>query len=259
MELAPQKRKTLVEALGKGRIPYVLEQLAGSEATSKDKAQITLLQSQHNRLQQQRIAGLVSQQDAQLRENRITANLLQLLTNAGVSEAAREFTKTNKKVSLWQYLVALGLFIGIVSGFLTLFSYPWQSLFAPSHGSITILVHGPKGRDQLVLPGRGEVRLIYGDAIVSKTINKEGEATFKQVPGVFFEQDAQVEVHFSDPGGEPYRAVHFDSLYAMNPGKYLAVQVALQHLEVLKGQVHNFKTNEPIEGVRISSNGIENY
>jgi hypothetical protein len=33
-------------------------------------------------------------------------------------------------------------------------------------GSVTILVHGEKGKDELILPGRGIVRLIYGTACI---------------------------------------------------------------------------------------------
>jgi len=44
-------------------------------------------------------------------------------------------------------------------------------------------------------------------------INNEGEATFKQIPNVFFTPSAKVEIQFKAPKGEPYRAIVPDSLY----------------------------------------------
>ena len=65
--------------------------------------------------------------------------------------------------------------------------------------SVTVLVHGVEGKDQLVLPSRGFVKLIYGDAIVSEQINNEGEATFKQIPEDFFLAHSNIEIIFERP------------------------------------------------------------
>ena len=124
---------------------------------------------------------------------------------------------------------------------------------------ITVLVHQESGKDQLVLPNRGEVTLIYGDANVVETINSKGEATFKQIPEQFFEEDARVEIRFADPQGEPYRAVEPDSLYQVGNNSYISLAVKLYGLEEVYGIVKDFSSGDPIPEVRISISGEETY
>ncbi|MFT3910690.1 MAG: hypothetical protein QM737_14830 [Ferruginibacter sp.] len=122
---------------------------------------------------------------------------------------------------------------------------------------VTVLVHGENGKDDLILPTRGKVKLIYGDANVLETINDKGEATFKQIPSQFFNSDLTVEILFFDPGGEPYRAVKPDSLYHLKKASYIDLTVKLYGLDMLKGIVTDFKTGDPIPNVRISILGID--
>ncbi|WP_026451294.1 carboxypeptidase-like regulatory domain-containing protein [Aequorivita capsosiphonis] len=139
--------------------------------------------------------------------------------------------------------------------------YLYNNEGGPSGNSsqVTVLVHGEKGKDQLVLPNRGRVKLIYGDANVVETINNKGEATFKQVPPAFFEKDATVEILFTDPEGEPYRAKNPDSVYMLTKGKYISLEVKLFGLNNLRGVVRDFETGEPVDSVRVSILGLETF
>jgi hypothetical protein len=122
---------------------------------------------------------------------------------------------------------------------------------------LTVLVHSEKGKDDLVLANRGKVKLMYGDANVIETINDKGEATFKQIPPIFFSSEATVEILFFDPQGEPYRVINPDSLYQLSKGKYISLTVKLYGLSQLKGIVKDFKTGDLIQGARISILGID--
>jgi class 3 adenylate cyclase len=124
---------------------------------------------------------------------------------------------------------------------------------------ITVLVHGKKGKDELVIPGRGKVKLIYGDADVIETTNDKGEVVFKQIPPVFFKKGATVELQFFDPENEPYRVINPDSLYELNKGKYISLEVLLFGLNKIKGVVQNMITGLPLDSVRVSIIGTETY
>lgn len=128
-----------------------------------------------------------------------------------------------------------------------------------STDQITVLVHDKSGKDQLILPNRGQVTLVYGDANVVETINSKGEATFKQIPEGFFDEDSGVEIRFSDPQGEPYRAIYPDSLYTVGPDSYISLAVKLYGLEEVSGIVKDFASGDPLAGVRISISGEETY
>ena len=127
----------------------------------------------------------------------------------------------------------------------------------PPAKTVTVLAHGERGKDDLVLPNRGIVKLIFGDAIIPEQINNEGEATFKQIPEEFFHEDNGVEILFQDPEGEPYRVLNPDSLYHLTPGKYVALTVKLYGLERIYGVVRDSLTGDAIEGAVIRVQGVE--
>ncbi|WP_299432062.1 hypothetical protein [uncultured Aquimarina sp.] len=124
---------------------------------------------------------------------------------------------------------------------------------------LTVLVHGEKGKDDLILTNRGKVKLIYGDANVEEVINSKGEATFKQIPEIFFHKKSRVEIIFLDPKGEPYKSLNTDSLYKINRGEYVSLPIKLYGLNQIKGIVKDFQTGNPVSNVRISILGTETY
>jgi hypothetical protein len=163
-----------------------------------------------------------------------------------------KIAKTNRKPILIGILILFAIVFG-------LFKTGQFGLGKSNSDQLTILVHDVLGKDQLVLPNRGQVKLIYGDANVVETINSKGEATFKQIPEEFFDKDSKVEILFLDPDGEPYRAVHSDSSYTINSGEYISLPVKLFGLDKVRGIVKNFVTGDPISNVRISISGVESF
>lgn len=161
----------------------------------------------------------------------------------------------------WRHVTAAAVIIGMLGGLAEVLNF--INLLPPAaatgSGAVTVLVYGPAGKGDVVLPNRGIVKLIYGDAIIPEQINNEGEATFKQVPERFFQPDARVEILFHDPDGEPYKAVHQDSLYQLNRGEYIALPVKLQGLGQARGIVKDFLSGDPVEGVRISVQGVQAF
>ncbi|MFM9949517.1 MAG: hypothetical protein ACKV1O_16385 [Saprospiraceae bacterium] len=156
-----------------------------------------------------------------------------------------------------RWLVGLIGFLGIILVILV-----YNERISPvdlASNSVTILIHGPGGKAEKVLPNRGKVTLIYGDAIVSKQINNEGEATFLQISDAFFHPDARVEILFEDPLGEPYRTAKKDSLYQLIRGKYIALEAKLFGLDKIFGIVKNKETGEAIEGARVVIQGEEAF
>lgn len=159
-------------------------------------------------------------------------------------------------VSPWKWLAGLLAILIAITLFMKIYgsgSLNSKSIQAsPESNTVTVLVHGKKGKDQLVLPNRGMVKLIYGDAIVSKQINAEGEATFKQINDYYFNELGKVEILFIDPEGESYRAVNPDTFYQLKRGEYIALEVSLEGIDKVMGIVKNFQTGAPVEGARVS-------
>lgn len=179
--------------------------------------------------------------------NQINFALLQIL-----DELPQDiYPKSGKRAWIIGALVVLGIL-----GAITIFNQYTREIPTASN-SVTVLVHGPGGKDEKVLPGRGIVKLIYGDAIVPKQINNQCEATFTQISDAFFSPDAGVEILFEDPEGEPYRVTHKDSLYRLTRGKYIPLEVKLFGLDKISGILKDFVTGKPIEGAVVRIQGLE--
>ena len=163
--------------------------------------------------------------------------------------------KKKKEYPKFKYLGIAALALAVLYIFIS------NNFFVGSKeaSQVTILVHGETGKDHLVLPNRGQVKLIYGGASEIETINSKGEATFKQIPGAFFEDNASVEILFIDPEGEPYRSISPDSIYNLKQNDYISLTVKLFGLENIRGIVKDFESGDPISNARISISGIEAF
>ena len=167
------------------------------------------------------------------------------------------FANLTKKQS-YTILIIFMLLVWSVSIY-SIYEYTRGGNNSGDNSQVTVLVHGEKGKDNLVLTNRGKVKLLYGDASVEETINSKGEATFKQIPPSFFAKEATVEILFFDPEGEPYKVSDPDSLYTLTKGKYISLAVNLVGLGELVGTVKDFETGDLLEGVRVSIIGAETF
>ena len=169
---------------------------------------------------------------------------------------------THLKSKSGKYIAPVTIVVGVLSGIASIsginvveaLGYFGLSEDYESN-TVTVLVHGVDGKEHLVLPGRGEVKLIYGDAVVAEQINNEGEATFKQIPDQFFQSHAEVEVIFEDPLGEPYHSVYPNKVYELKRGHYISLPVELMGLGRIYGIVKDFETGDLLSGVRVSVQG----
>lgn len=165
--------------------------------------------------------------------------------------------KKAKGLKIWQTILLACIIIGTIGGIVS-FTRVGEILgLTPTAHSVTVLVHDEAGKDQLVLPNRGVVSLIYGDAKVRQQINDKGEAIFNQVPLSFFQHGSKVEVLFEDGDEkpEPYRAVYSDSLYSLTPGKHISLPVEMTGIGTISGIVKSLQTGELISGAKISIQG----
>jgi hypothetical protein len=226
--------------------------------------EVTLQSAKYNECIVNQREGTISYQEASQALAKINKSLLALIgyiTEDGKIAYESHFSderpgKTMTIVSPWKWLAGLGAIFIAITLFMKIYKNDilnsQSAPASPESNTVTVLVHGKKGKDQLVLPNRGIVKLIYGDAIVSKQINAEGEATFKQINDYYFNESGKVEILFIDPEGESYRAVNPDTFYQLKRGEYVPLEVRLEGVDKVMGIIKDFKTGAPIEGARIS-------
>jgi len=202
-----------------------------------------------------KLVSLVRDQNNEIVARYKSFNIISIqVIDSETKEGITPNVQKKSKRSFWSYITAAAVFIGMLGSaaeFLNFINFFPNNPSSNSGNTVTVLVHGPRGKDDLVLPNRGIVYLIYGDAKVPEQINNEGEATFKQVSKEFFNKNTQVEILFQDPQGGPYRTSHPDSLYSLTKGQYVSLQVESVEVDQVTGIIKDSKTENPIANVEI--------
>jgi hypothetical protein len=112
--------------------------------------------------------------------------------------------------------------------------------------SVTVFVHGKGGRQDMILRQQGKVIMDLAGERREQPIQGNGEAIFQNLPPAYDGKQVLLSVDFS----EPYKPIHADSLYPLQPNQQIYLAVALQGLDRIHGTVI-WKEN-PLPGVFVS-------
>lgn len=254
----------LKELISAGRTEKAISRLLEITSNTDWYNEVIQQSAKYEQYQQLKRQGTQSTSDLNVAISRINESLLQIIDKLPSSSEFNEKVISKdlpeRKKTLWRYIAAASIIIGILGSlaeFLNYINIVPNGKSPTGSYTVTVLVHGKEGKDDLILPNRGVVYLIYGDAKIPEQINNEGEATFKQIPADFFEPTAKVEILFQDPKGEPYRVAYPDSLYTLKQKEHIALQVVLLGMDQISGIVENFETGKPIEGANVRIHGVD--
>ena len=114
--------------------------------------------------------------------------------------------------------------------------------------SVTVFVHGSKGRQDMVLRQQGHVLMdLKGGERKTADINENGAAYFQNL----HEGDSvRLEIDFS----EPYKAIHADSVYVVTADSRIYLPVSLQGIDKIEGNV--LFQDAPLPGVIVKTGSV---
>ncbi len=108
--------------------------------------------------------------------------------------------------------------------------------------SHTVFVHGPKGKQDMILQGKGFVVLDIRSERKTSSINEKGEAFFQNLHAG---DNIRLNIDFS----EPYKAINPDSVYTIDPGQDIYLAINLQGTDKIAGMV--LFDESPLSGVQV--------
>lgn len=271
---AKDKLKTLI---AQNKTKQVIAELLALTKNTDLIDEVVQQSGKFAKYEQEKRLGTHSNEDLNITLSRVNNALLSIIDQLPISSKqnpqksmntnTENVTNTNEeetpKKSLWQYITAVAVVVGILAGIAEISGCSLKDFFmggsTSETSSVTVFVHGKEGKDQLVLPNRGIVYLIYGNAKIPEQINNKGVAVFNQVPKRFFAPDAKVELLFEDPKGEPYRVANRDTLYDLKLQTYIPLMVVLEGMEQISGIVEDFATGNPIDSAMVRIFGKDTY
>lgn len=250
----PQKIEQIRQLVSKD----LLEEAANLLLETDLKTQGYAIKARLADYRQKLLQGILSEESQGLIKRQITASLLQAtdvlenpdLRNPDTPVDTIRFQYRSRKT--WLYALIGLLTISLLGVFANML---YQQ--AQTGGSLTVMVHGKQGLDEIILPNRGIVELIHGKAKRTEQVNNKGVAHFDEIPASFFDPDASVKILFQDPEGEPYRATFRDSLYILVEGQSIELQVNIDRIDVINGHITKRSTSTPIPDAKIVVKGVE--
>jgi hypothetical protein len=258
-------RQRLLGLVGQGELRKAIDELLKVDLNPGMKKEALAIAARYRGLQSRRFRGIFNFHEDTITENQIIASLIDLLhfpEDQVFPEERSIDQKVPVRVLYWKYVTYVAVVVGLLAGISTGI-VNWGKIFGPREAfegnNVTVMVHGPKGKDERILENRGVVSLVYGTAVVAKQIDSQGLAIFTEIPSEFFSPETDVSILFSDPKLEPIYAVHRDSTYHLKKGQFVPLEVALFHLDTIRGIVRDFVTGDPIDSVRVSVKTVSTY
>lgn len=238
-------------------------------AKGKHRDKLLVLKASFEKIKNDEILDLTSSGELVRSQNKLNYSLLELASKILDSSPSGEqpplVTTTEedrqKRTRSWkEWLAIVGGILAMLAGIAEFSGYSLRDLFSgPSISSNTVHITVKSQNPNITLPKSGKVFLTYGAAQVGKDISNNLEAIFTEVPEGYFDKENKVKITFKDPLGEPYYAIHEDSLYQLEPNQSIEVLVGLRGLDKLYGIVKDFKTGDYIEGARVSVLNLEAF
>ncbi|MBK9962729.1 MAG: hypothetical protein IPP06_15825 [Saprospiraceae bacterium] len=163
------------------------------------------------------------------------------------------------KRRLWEYIVSVSVILAILGGIAEFSGWNLRNFFDDTSPddtfTVTVFVHGKKGKDDRILKNQGQVMLGTRTNEMQSTINEKGEATFKEISMGFKGKSWPMRIEHP----QPYRATKPDSIYLLEPNAAIYLEIALEGTHQIFGKVMDFKTEQWLDSVRVSIQNFDTY
>lgn len=251
-------KQEIKKLIAKGETEKALKNLMSFTNKSEFKKLHEEIVLQSAKFQQYKVKirkGVISFEEAKLVNAEITNALLEILDDINDNEILSLQTAP-KKLGQSSFFKRYKLSYILFFIFLTsLFFILWTDSNSEKSFSLTVLVHGKKGKDDLVLRNQGEVILDIGTARLSTSINEKGEATFKEIPIIFNQKNAYISINHP----QPYLPVKNDKEILLTKNQAIYLEIELKGIDKIFGRVLDFKSETPLDSVMINVQGETSY
>lgn len=166
------------------------------------------------------------------------------------------------KNKVWKILAtittAVVAIIAVLAGVAEISGYSLRDYFGGNSidsFSLTVLVHGKEGKDDILLKNQGKVVLDIGGDRKEEAINMQGEATFKELPGGFIDKKALISIDHP----EPYFPIKRNEEYLLEENKAIYLAIELKDIDKIQGRIIDETTQKPLDSVRVSVKNVATY
>lgn len=162
--------------------------------------------------------------------------------------------KSTGKINMgnWGFTVAGGIVLPIALIIINPIQW-WKQdncNFLMSSTGVTVVVHGGKGKLDMILRQKGFIIMDIKGERKRASINENGLAFFQNLN---VGDSVRIEIDFS----EPFKSIQPDSVYIIQSNSIIYLEVNLQGIDKVKGMV--LYNDSPLNGVTVKLIGKEGY
>ena len=258
----------LQKLIAQGKTPQAIRQLLKitQQLKKADLYNEVILQSgRFETYEKAKRQGLASFEEKGISLAQIHRALLEITDRLTNEEWAQVFGEAEPQVILvpdpffsgrwWQWGLGLGVVIAILVSIVSFSGYDLLDFGEMDAFSVTVLVHGKKGKDHRILRDQGKVVLDIGNTREEENINSQGEATFKGLSNSYRGKRAIISIDHA----QPYFPTQRDVEYILTENKAIYLEVQLEGLHKIQGQIIDFETEQPLDSVRVSVQDTATY
>ena len=179
-----EEKSSLLNLISEGKIQVVIDRLLSMEINESNKKEVIAISSRLKKLKQQIRLGVLSFEQTNLAENRISAQLIDLIEHFNDSSISKnELTgHTNpSKLLIGKYIFITVVVIGLLGSILELSNIiniiPTNE--SPEKLQLTVFVTDSEGN--VVLEHTGELNTSIGNRPMRETIGQHGRTNFGDI------------------------------------------------------------------------------
>ena len=249
--------------ISQGKTKQAIQKLLVATQSEKELHERVIMQSaRFEKVSRDSHMAIITNEESNRTQAQINKALIDIIDKLEktVDELNDKVSSTPKDsspyVKPWRVIVGISVILTIVASIFAIGGYTLKDIFgrcgSPESFAVTILVHGKEGKDDLILANQGEVKLVIGSDSRTETIDKDGEATFKELPTGYNGKLALVSIQHD----QPYLPTERDKEYKLEKGKPIYLEVELKGIDKIKGRITDEATGDPLDSVRVM---VENF
>jgi len=253
-------KQALQQLIAQGKTEQVIDQLLQLTERSGDtelREEVLLQASRYRDYAKAKRMGTSGTEDQQITLapiNQALIQIIQQLSEEGEEKGSSIAPAERTKGKTWQYVVGVGVVIGILSGIAGITGFNLKSLFglgtAESPLQLTVYVHGPDGKQDIVLENEGQLLLDLRNDRRPAQIGEHGRTNFGEISRDFVGKEIPLSVQAED-----YEMAYPDSGYVYD-GEPIYLEVRRdKQLGIIQGKVRSRDGSQFLSDVSIEVEG----
>lgn len=214
--MTSEQKQDVLRLISNGQLDHAIAALLNRAANEDDRAEAYALSARLKEIERQERFGTIESNEARLERNKIVYALIALVGDVDDKygeELLQNYSTANRKGTGKSGVIGtISLFLGILASIATVLAFVFDVFQCnpppppPSSAQVIVYLHGPKGKQDIMLENQGSLVLSLGDWQKEAPIGEHGKAVFEDIEESVLDSTVKFELR-----AEGFELVDLDS------------------------------------------------